>query len=96
MSSVWSAPIAEAVSRLIVEHSGSPDRLAKALTSATEQAIKSGILAERERCASYHDDKAAEHEAFRHDAKGDLIDHHTKMVRFHQSSAEAIRKAVAA
>jgi hypothetical protein len=53
--------------------------------------IVDAILAERERCAAYHDDMAAQHEPFRHDAKGELIEHHTKMVRFHLASAAAIR-----
>jgi len=56
------------------------------------RAIQTAKAEAYEEAANYHDDKAVEHEAFRFDAKGDLIDHHTKMVRFHQNSAAAIRK----
>lgn len=58
---------------------------------ALKAAIGEAVNTERERCASYHDDMAAQQEGFRFDAKGDLIEHHAKMVRFHQSSAAAIR-----
>lgn len=56
------------------------------------KAIQSSVEAERERAASYHDDMAAQHEAFRSEATGVGIEHHAKMVRFHVLSAERIRK----
>lgn len=60
--------------------------------TAIAKAIQSSVEAERERAASYHDDMAAQHEAFRSEATGVGIEHHAKMVRFHVLSAERIRK----
>lgn len=59
---------------------------------ALKAEIAKAITAERERCAGYHDDRAAQHEAFRHDAKGVLIEHHAKMARFHVAAAADLRR----
>lgn len=62
------------------------------ITKPIAEIVAQAIVAERERCAGYHDKKAVEHEGLRFDAKGDLTERHAKMVRFHQASATAIRK----
>lgn len=61
-------------------------------TDIIEATILAAKAEEREACAAYHDDLAAQHEAFREDATGNLIHHHLTMVRVHVRSAAAIRK----
>lgn len=61
------------------------------IARAIMAAEKRGEEREREACADYHDEKAAEHEAIREIARGSLITHHRRMVRAHLNSAAAIR-----
>ena len=51
--------------------------------------IARAILAERERCAEYHDDFAAQHEAAIVDGSGN--DHHVREARNHRRYAAAMR-----
>ena len=80
--SVW-----DEAERIADANDPSTETLARAILAAE----KRGEEREREACAVYHDDKAAEHEAFREDSRGDMILHHHKMVRMHVSAADAIR-----
>ncbi|MCC6481426.1 MAG: hypothetical protein IT554_03345 [Sphingomonadaceae bacterium] len=59
---------------------------------ACQPLIDEAISAERERCAGYHDDLAAQHEAFAEGSPMEASKHHKKMARRHQHYAAAIRK----
>lgn len=72
------------------------DRVTMEIVGHDGVVIARAIMAEREACADYHDDKATEHEASRHEAfiqhsNGMQTDFHEMMARVHRRSAAAIR-----